>query len=79
MNKTLTIAAIVMFAVVIGMSTITPAMAAKVSKTLVCTHDVQKDVWNTISIPTDQVAKYILGHETERFVIGSPGHPTCPP
>ena len=42
MNKTLAIAAIVMFAVVIGMSAMTPAMAAKVSKTLVCTHDVQK-------------------------------------
>ena len=71
MNKTLTIAAIVMFAVVIGMSTMTSAMAAKVSKTPVCTFDAQKGVWNTISIPTDQVAKYIAGHETERFIIGS--------
>ena len=77
MNKTLTIAAIVMFAVVIGMSTMTSAMAAKVSKTPVCTFDAQKGVWNTISIPTDQVAKYIAGHETERFIIDG-GHP-CPP
>ena len=78
MNKTLTIAAFVMFAVVIGMSAMTPAMA-KVSKTQVCTHDLQKDVWNTISIPDDQVEKYIAVHPDDRFVIGSVGHPTCPP
>ena len=77
MNKTLTITAIVMFAVVIGMSAMTPAMAAKVSKTLVCTHDVQKDVWNTISIPTDKVANYLEGHDGDRFVIDV-DHP-CPP
>ena len=77
MNKTLTIAAFVMFAVIIGIGVMTPAMAAKVSKTTVCTHDVQKDVWNTISIPTDQVAKYLAGHELDRFVIDV-NHPTCP-
>ena len=78
MNKTLTIAAIVMFAVVIGMSAMTSAMAAKVSKTMqVCTHDLQKNVWNTISIPDDQVAKYIAVHPDDRFVIDG-AHP-CPP
>ena len=62
MNKTLTIAAIVMFAVVIGMSAMTPAMAAKVAKTTICVYDPDTDTYETASIPSAQVTKFIANN-----------------
>jgi len=39
MNKKLTLAAIAMFAVIVGMSALAPAMAAKQGKILMCHYD----------------------------------------
>ena len=60
MNKTLTITAIVMFALVLGISAMTPAMALRVAKTTICVFD--GDGYETASIPTAQVAKFIANN-----------------
>ena len=62
MNKTLTIAAFVMFAVIIGIGVMTPAMAVSSGKSLVCLYDIHEDKFKTNSIPTNQVAKYIANN-----------------
>ena len=62
MNKTLTITAIVMFAVIIGVGVMIPAMAVSSGKSLVCLYDIKENKYKTNSIPTNQVAKYLINN-----------------
>jgi len=65
MKTTLTIAAIAMFAVILGMSALAPAMAIKADKIWVCHFAEAEDVLHPITgLPTGEIipAHYVVIH-----------------
>ena len=77
MRTTLTIAAIAMFAVILGMSALAPAMAVKADKIWVCHFAEAEEVLDPITgLPTGEIipAHYVVIHISENGWNGHQNH-----
>ena len=77
MNKTYTVAAIAMFAVILGMSALSPALAAKADKIWVCHFEDDEEVIDPeTGLPTGEIipAHYSVIHISENGWNGHQNH-----
>ena len=68
MNKTIVITATIMFAVILGMSAMSPAMAANNVKSVpVCHFDQGARVFSTIYVSEKSAAYHVTHHEGDYY------------